>query len=99
MNIEVENHLAIRCINCWGENEQLFMIVEELSELIHAISKWRRNPTIITKKNIVNEIADVFIMLEQLYSITKITQSQLQGALDFKEERLEERVNRWEAEE
>lgn len=54
-----------------GEDYQLGMAMEECAELIQAINKWKRNGKMITKMdNLLEEIADVEIMLDQLKLIT-----------------------------
>ena len=64
----VENELEIyyRAINLWGVNAQLDMMIEEMSELIFAIQKNKRNNTDETILKVCEEIADVQIMLNQL---------------------------------
>lgn len=46
-----------------GKNFQLDLLIEECSELIHSISKFKRDVSVITISNICEEIADVEIML------------------------------------
>lgn len=45
------------------------MLIEEMGELMQAISKHERKPSEITVNNIYEEIADVKIILEQDYSL------------------------------
>lgn len=56
------NDIDILAINTWGGEDQIFMLVEEMSELIQAISKRKRG----LEHNIPEEIADVEIMLSQI---------------------------------
>lgn len=51
-----------KVIDKWGVNAQLVMVVEECSELIKEITKEFRGGS----RNIIEEIADVEIMVEQL---------------------------------
>ena len=60
-------------IACWGEDLQIQMAIEEMAELIKALIKLVRlgnNPDIhdkiIRRNDIINEIADVKIMMRQL---------------------------------
>lgn len=53
-------------INCYGCKSQEDVAIEELSELQKAILKHRRKPGVETWAEIVDEIADVEIMVEQL---------------------------------
>lgn len=50
----------------YGEDAQQDMCVEECSELIKAICKFRRNPSAENYKEMIGEIADVEIMVEQM---------------------------------
>ncbi len=57
-------------INKYGDFVQIDICIEECSELIKALLKMRRNEDIsrvpVLKKDIIEEIADVNIMIEQL---------------------------------
>ena len=53
-------------INCYGCKSQEDIAIEELSELQKAILKHRRKPCEETRKDIIDELADVEIMAEQL---------------------------------
>jgi NTP pyrophosphatase (non-canonical NTP hydrolase) len=53
-------------IEKFGEKNQQDMCIEECAELIQAINKWRRKPCAFTFHNLLEEIADVEIMLAQL---------------------------------
>lgn len=48
----------------YGENNQLNQLQEELAELIKAVNKYRRDEDNID--NLIEEIADVEIMIEQI---------------------------------
>jgi hypothetical protein len=69
---------------------QLAVAVEELSELQKEICKSLRDKTNID--NIVEEIADVTIMLEQLKIYFKISDNDLNSAIDYKIKRTKERL-------
>lgn len=68
MNPEFKHLVIKRAVETYGEKSQVDMAVEEMSELIKALMKSRRNDVDVQKnsRNIVEEIADVEIMLEQL---------------------------------
>ena len=57
-----EEEILLSAIKTFGEREQEEVAIEELAELIQAISHKHRG----REHNIVEEIADVEIMLEQL---------------------------------
>lgn len=67
------------------------MVLEETSELQKALLKHRRKPSEETKADIVDEIADVQIMLEQLkiiYSCTKEVDERIKFKIDRQIERI-----------
>ena len=53
-------------LKSWGFNPQMDMAIEEMSETIKAILKYRRNPSEETTLHIAEEIADVIIMINQI---------------------------------
>lgn len=55
-----------QAIRCYGETAQVDVCVEECSELIKALLKYRRAPGEATRIPIIEELADVQIMLEQM---------------------------------
>lgn len=61
-----------RAIEKFGKESQMNMVQEECAELIQAVSKVRRFANNEAMKNLVEEIADVKIMLEQLERIFDI---------------------------
>lgn len=56
-------------IDHYGTRIQQDIAIEELSELQKSIIKYRREPSDKTKESVVEEIADVQVMLEQLKMI------------------------------
>lgn len=60
----VDHHTSIDklALDTWGGEDQVFMLIEEMSELIQAISKRKRG----LEHNVAEEIADVEIMLSQI---------------------------------
>ena len=78
-------------IDTYGTKPQVDMALEEASELQKALLKHRRKPSEETKADIIDEIADVQIMLEQLkiiYSCTK----EVDERIEFKINRQIERI-------
>lgn len=74
----------------WNVDDQLFVCVEELSELIQAISKMRRGRGV---ENLIEEIADVYIMLENLKDQYSISEYDVGKSIQYKIERLEEKMD------
>lgn len=56
--------ICAEALQTWGEEAQCLMLVEEMAELMSAISKYKRDR--ISKSAVVTEIADVYIMLHQM---------------------------------
>lgn len=73
MTVEYRNAILNQAIVTYGVEMQQDMCIEEMSELTKAILKWRRFPVDGNEKereglvdNIIEEMADVQIMLDQL---------------------------------
>jgi NTP pyrophosphatase (non-canonical NTP hydrolase) len=79
-----------RAIETYGKDMQLNVAVEELSELIKEICKHKRGADNL--ENIVEEIADCYIMIEQLMLMLDINYSQVYNQMRLKIQRLEERL-------
>jgi len=83
--------IFIRAIDVFGEKSQKVQTIEELSELIQAITKEiRQKPGAI--ENIYEEIGDVEIMLEQLKILYFIDPDKLDKGKDIKLMRLEKDI-------
>ena len=68
-----------RAIRTYGEQPQVDVTIEEMSELTKALLKHRRNEDMSVNRrlnNILEEIADVQIMLDQMRIIFGDTSSQ-----------------------
>lgn len=87
----------------YGYEAQSNQLVEECAELIQAVSKYRRattgagQPTAGYKKtvaleNLIEEIADVEIMLEQIKYLLQIPEDRLEAVKLFKVNRTRERI-------
>ena len=64
-----ELHILAEAVSVYGDKSQEDVAIEEMAELTKAIIKHRRYNTKETKENVREELADVFIMLFQLYLI------------------------------
>lgn len=78
-----------RAIETFGEDAQLWMVIEEMSELAKEICKFQRGKR--CPADIADEIADVQIMLEQATMIFGVGDL-VRKHMDQKVERLRERV-------
>lgn len=71
----IDTEILQKVIDCYGEKAQIEMAVEECSELIHALQKYKRSvdgtemEKTKAKFNVCDEIADVNIMIHQLHLI------------------------------
>lgn len=87
------NPVLKRALETWGEEPQMLMVVEEMSELMKEILK-----NINRKKNniaeIIEETADVEIMLEQLKENYQIAEQVAAYKAD-KIKVIENRLNEW----
>lgn len=105
-NIGYEERAKVydRAIRYYGANEQTIVAIEEMSEVIKALTKHLRSHypgRLITNEgeiaisnslaSIIEEVADATIMLEQLRLIYEINE-EVGAAMDAKIERLKERI-------
>ena len=85
-------------IAIYGQTAQVDMAIEEMSELTKALCKERRTQLIPGKHaeahaNVIEEIADVAIMLKQLL-IMFDKDGEIQKEVDYKIDRLEQRLQK-----
>ena len=69
-------------------------MIEELSELQKEVCKDLRGHG--NQKHIIEEMADVLIMIEQLKIMKDISNEDIQNVIDFKTKRLIDRMNEYE---
>lgn len=77
MDFNATELIAIHQIrNYYGNEIEFDKVIEELDELKEAVQEYRKSEK---KDNaaVLNEIADVYIVLEHLKAMTKITKSEL----------------------
>jgi predicted DNA-binding protein len=79
-----------KAIETYGKDMQLNVAVEEFSELIKEICKYKRGRNNI--ENIVEEMADCYIMLEQMKMIFGLGSTVISDAMDKKIKRLKSRL-------
>lgn len=90
MKSKLESLILKKAIQEYGAFAQLDMIIEEMSELTKEICKNKRGKD--NRSAIVEEMADVYIMLKQLEIIFSIDEDEINEAIDFKVDRLKERL-------
>lgn len=78
-------------IALYGPRHQLTVAIEEMSELTKEICKNNRGND--NRDHIIEEVADVYVMLEQLEIIFNIEPREVLEVMNAKIERLAKRVN------
>ena len=80
-------------LETWGKKSQNMMLLEEMAELqVELVKNMNREKDNI--KEIINETADVYLMLEQLkvsYGIEK----EVEEMIDYKVQRVKNRLEEW----
>jgi len=84
MNVETYPLVYKKAIETFGIEPQRKTAIEEMAELINAMMKYDRGRN--SKDDIIEEIADVTIMMQQLAII--YGQEEVQQQIDFKTNRL-----------
>jgi hypothetical protein len=82
-----------KAIDTYGDQAQIDVCIEECSELIKALIKYRRSygaEKYAARDNVVEEISDVQIMLDQMRMIYGGTADQEAYKLERLEKRLED---------
>lgn len=85
-----DNHICKEALETWGGTAQMLVAVEEMSELQKEILK-NVNRKKDNRTQIIEETADVLIMLEQLqlyYGIKQEVENYMEGKLQIIAERL-----------
>lgn len=86
----MDKDILRRAIAKWGEKTQVRMIQEECLELSLAIQKLFRDWNTETFEAVIDEIADVEIVLAQAEML--FPEDRIQERVDFKMKRLEKRL-------
>ncbi len=79
-----------KAIETYGKDMQLTVAVEEFSELIKEICKYKRGAD--NRDNIIEEMTDCYIMLAQLEIIFSIKSTEIYAGYNKKLARLEKRL-------
>jgi NTP pyrophosphatase (non-canonical NTP hydrolase) len=87
---EEQKSIMLQALSRYGVDAQDDIAIEEMSELTKAIIKNRRYKTFATLENLYEELADVYIMLEQI--MMSLDKDRVQSYVNSKLERLNERL-------
>ena len=94
-NMKPENKRTIhRVISVFGAQNQKMQALEELMELQSALFENVHRET-DNRKNIVEEVADVEIMLTQIKEIFDIKQEEVEKVQDYKLRRLDHTIEKY----
>ncbi|MEO5350212.1 MAG: hypothetical protein H7836_11265 [Magnetococcus sp. YQC-3] len=87
---DTEDMLLTQAISLWGDSAQMDMACEECGELISAINQFKRGR--ITKEQVIDEIADVTILMAQMANM--FGADEVQKTITKKMYRLIERLSK-----
>ena len=96
MNKIQRNNNLLFIIDTYGTRSQQDIAIEELSELQKAILKYRRKSSNKRRKVVIDEIADVSVMLEQLkiiYSCNKEVEERMDYKIGRQIKRIKKKYN------
>lgn len=84
-NVNFDKKMKI--IEHYGENHQRYKAAEELSELQTLILQDANKNGKVPKSRIIEEIADVYVMLSQLKTIYQIDGRDIEPVIEYKVDR------------
>ncbi len=85
--------IYMKAIEKWGLDLQVNMAIEEMAELTHALMKHRRDPDNIDKIiAVIDEIADVIIMINQIKII--FGKEEIDSHIDTKLKRVKKKLDK-----
>jgi len=86
---EIEIKTMQTALDQWGIAAQVGQTVEECAELIVALQKYiNRTPSLDALENIIDEIADVEMMLAQMRLVFGIDDDTIRKRIEYKFEKL-----------
>lgn len=88
--IDINKRIIEDSIVAYGKEKQTIVCMEELAELIQALSKELRDKG--DKENLIGEVADVWICLTMICEMYEIGAGELQTYIDYKQKRQSERM-------
>lgn len=88
--MNIDKKIIADSITHYGAEMQTTVCMEELSELIQAISKEKRGQS--DKSHLTEEVADVIISIEILKQIYSIDDTDIQSWIDLKQKRISNKI-------
>lgn len=86
------NDISRKAIEKYGETIQTFVAIEEMSELTKELTKHMRGES--NKQALTEEVADVYIMIEQVMYMNDISLNDVVEMMHEKLNRLKERMDK-----
>lgn len=90
MNIEDREAIYCRAIAHYGAERQIIKVIEEIEELLEEVARYKGGAA--NQWELMDEIADVTIMLEQMRLIAEIDPVELEDRITYKLGRLTGRM-------
>lgn len=88
--MNIDKQIIADSIKQYGAEMQTTVVMEELAELIQAISKEKRGQS--DKSHLAEEIADVLISIEILKQIYSIDDTDIQSWIELKQKRIKNKI-------
>lgn len=92
MSVTVDRQVNEKAILAYGMQLQSVVCMEKLAELAKEISKYIRGSGY--KDNLKEEMADVYICLDQLAAMYNISENRLQSEIAFKQRRMQKKLEK-----
>ena len=94
---QYQREICEECVKKYGVESQINVAIEEMSELTKALCKWNRaelpGETMELRDHVMEELADVIIMTEQLKIMFAAADEELKDHIRFKLNRQKERMD------
>lgn len=87
---------ARRIADFYGYEQQSMVLQEECAELIQAVSKYHRFPNMDAQDNMVEELADVQVMINQMRYLLDVYPNIFHEKMMYKLDRQLERIGEYE---
>ena len=81
-----------KCMDMLDDDKQITKAIEELAELIQATCKYTLRPNPEEHEHIIEEMADVFIVMHEMKDIFNISDEQINKVAQKKIDRLYDRL-------
>lgn len=95
--LDCDDELFQRCVDTWTVDSQIWMAVEEISELVEQLGKTMKKinqfgRARIDREELVEEFVDTFLMMQQMRNINKVAFDKI---YDEKVARIRKRLSKY----